>query len=56
MFRMGEWAWNPDHGQLCRVIETQTLWGKTVCRVWLPGKDTAVRMPATRLRPVHEEV
>jgi len=38
------WRYSPDHGQLCRVIETQTLWGETVCRVWLPGKDTVVRL------------
>jgi len=48
------WYYSPEHGELCRVIETQTLWGETVCRVWLPGKDTVVRLPATRLRPVHE--
>ena len=51
---LGEWYYSPEHGELCRVIETQTLWGETVCRVWLPGKDTVVRLPATRLRPVHE--
>jgi len=54
MFTPDPWAWSPEHGELCRVIETQTLWGETVCRVWLPGKDTVVRVPATRLRPVHE--
>ena len=48
------WYYCPEHGELCRVIETQTLWGETACRVWLPGKDTVVRLPATRLRPVHE--
>ena len=21
---LGEWAWSPEHGELCRVIETQT--------------------------------
>jgi superfamily II DNA or RNA helicase len=48
------WYYSPEHGELCRVIETQTLWGETVCRVWLPGKDTVVRVPAARLRPVQE--
>ncbi len=52
--RDGDWCYNPEHGELCRVIETQTLWGETVCRVWLPGKDTVVRLTATHLRPVHE--
>jgi len=50
----GEWHYSPEHGELCRVIETQTLWDETICRVWLPCKDTVVRLPATRLRPVHE--
>jgi len=49
--REGEWYFSPDHGEFCRVIETQTLSGVTVCRVCLPGKDTVVRLPATRLRP-----
>jgi len=48
------WYYSPDHGQLCRVIETQTLWGETICRAWLPGKDTVVRLPAARLWPVSE--
>ena len=51
---VGDWYYSPDHGQLCRVIETQTLWGETTCRVWLLGKDTVVRLTAKRLQPVHE--
>jgi len=41
---LGQWFYSPDHGQLCQVVETQMLWGETVCRVWLPGKDTIMRM------------
>jgi len=44
------WYYSPDHGQLCQVIETQTLWGETTCRVWLPGRDSVVRIPASRLK------
>ncbi len=51
---VSDWCYSPDHRQLCRIIETQTLWGETVCRVWLPGKDVVVRLPATRLRPASE--
>ncbi|MBW1982659.1 MAG: hypothetical protein JRJ12_15720 [Deltaproteobacteria bacterium] len=47
---MGNWYYSPEHGELCGVIETQTLWGETVCRVWLPGKDTVVRLPIARLK------
>ncbi|MDH7577644.1 MAG: helicase-related protein [Bacillota bacterium] len=47
-----DWYYSPDHGQLCQVIETQTLWGETTCRVWLPGSDSVVRVPASRLKPL----
>ncbi len=33
---MGDWYYSPDHGQLCQVIDSQTLWSETTCRVWLP--------------------
>jgi len=51
---LGSWYYCPEHGELCHVIGTQTLWGETVFRVWLPGKDIVVRLPAARLRPMHE--
>lgn len=44
------WRYSPDHGQLCQVIETQTLWGETTCRIWLPDRDSVVRIPALRLK------
>lgn len=52
IFAQGAWYYSPDHGQLCQVIETQTLWGETICRVWLPGRDAVVRIPASRLLPL----
>jgi hypothetical protein len=50
MVDSGYWAYFPDHGQICQVIEAQTLWGETTCRVWLPGRDSLVRIPASRLK------
>ena len=50
--KSGTWCYSLDHGQLCQVIETQTLWGETTCRVWLPGRDSVVRIPASRLKPM----
>jgi len=44
----------PEHAQFCQGIKTQARWGETTCRVSLSGKDTVVRLPAARLRPVHE--
>ncbi|WP_323721301.1 DEAD/DEAH box helicase [Acetomicrobium sp.] len=49
-----EWYYNLDHNDLCRVIETQTLWGETVCRVWMPSKNAVVRVSASRLKPLSE--
>ncbi|MGO9308154.1 MAG: helicase-related protein [Spirochaetia bacterium] len=46
------WHYSPDHGQFCQIIEVQTLWGETTCRVWLPGRDSVVRIPASRLKSV----
>jgi superfamily II DNA or RNA helicase len=49
-----QWYWSEDHGQLCQVIEARTLWGETICRVWLPGRDSVVRIPASRLKSLED--
>ena len=49
-----EWYYNSDHNGLCRVIETQTLWGETICRVWMPNKNAVVRISASQLKPLSE--
>jgi len=46
------WYYSPDYRELCQVIEAQTLWGETICRVWLPGRDSVIRIPASRLKPL----
>ena len=40
----GAWCYSPDHGQLCQVIETRTLWGETTCR------DFVVSIATSRLK------
>lgn len=44
------WYYRSDHGQFCQVIEIQTLWGETTCRVWLPSSDSVVRIPISGLK------
>lgn len=44
------WQYSTIHNSACKVIEAQTLWGETTCRVWLPGRDSVVRIPASRLK------
>ena len=46
------WQYSTIHKCACKVIEEQTLWGQTVCRVWLPNQDAVVRVPRSALRPL----
>ncbi len=48
------WKYSTIHNSICKIIETQTLWGDTTCRVWLPGSDSVVRIPASNLKPVED--
>ena len=50
------WQFSTVHNGVCRVIEEQTLWGQTVCRVWLPRQDAVVRMPRSALRPLNADL
>jgi len=54
MWNIGDYAYSTDLHQLCQVIEAQTLWGETLCRVWLPNQDTVVRVRADRLKPLQD--
>lgn len=42
------WAYSEDHRQICQIIESHTLWGETTCRVWLPDRDSMVRILASK--------
>lgn len=50
------WQYSTVHNSVCRVIEEQTLWGQTVCRVWLPSQDAVVRVPCSALRPLNVDL
>ena len=49
-----DWAYSEDYEQTCQVIETQTLWGETICRVWLQDSDSLVCVPASRLASLED--
>lgn len=49
---MSTWAYSTIHNSACQVIEEQTLWGQTVCRIWLPNQDAVVRVARAALRPL----
>lgn len=50
------WQYSPVHNSACKVIEEQTLWGQTVCRVWLPNQDAVVRISRSALRPINADL
>ena len=50
------WQYSTIHNSACKVIEEQTLWGQTVCRVWLPNQDAVVRVPLFALRPLSADL
>lgn len=50
------WLYSTVHNSACKVIEEQTLWGQTVCRVWLPNQDAVVRVPRFALRPLSADL
>ena len=48
----GEWWHSIDHDEPCRVVDTDTLWGRATCLVWLPRQGAAFRVPRKRLIPL----
>jgi len=50
------WRFSTIHNSACKVIEEQTLWGQTVCRVWLPNQNAVVRVPRSALRPLNADL
>ena len=50
------WQYSTLHNSPCKIIEEQNLWGNIVYRIWLPNKDTVVRVPQSALRPLTAEI
>ena len=50
------WQYSTVHNSACKVIEEQTLWGQTVCRVWLPNQNAVVRVPRSSLQPLNTDL
>ena len=53
---MHSWFYSIVHNSACLCLEEQTLWGQTVCRVWLPNQDAVVRVPRSALRPLSADL
>ena len=36
------WQYSTIHKSSGKVVEEQTLWGQSLCRIWLPNQDAAL--------------
>jgi superfamily II DNA or RNA helicase len=52
---MHNWKYSTIHKSACKVVDEQTLWGQTVCRIWLPNQDAVVRVPQSDLQPLSSD-
>lgn len=50
------WQYSTIHKSACKVVDEQTLWGQTVCRVWLLNQDAVVRVPQSDLQPLSNDL
>ena len=49
------WQYSTIHNSACKIIEEQTLWGQTVCRVWLPNQDAVGDLEKLREKALLKE-
>jgi superfamily II DNA or RNA helicase len=50
--QVGDWIWSEEEQTVCRVVDVETNWGETICRVWLPARNFVTRTHASRLKPL----
>lgn len=46
------WMYSTTYQTNCQVIDSQSLWGDVVCRIWLPHQDAVVRVYESDLTPM----
>jgi len=51
-----DWQYSTTHNSPCKVLDTQTLWDQTICRIWLPDSDTFVKVSCDSLQPLEIEI
>lgn len=50
------WQYSTTYDSSCKVLDTQSLWGQTICRIWLPDSDTIVKVPCDSLQPIELDI
>lgn len=50
------WKYSTIHKSACKIIDEQTMWGQTICRVWLPDSDAIVKVPSSALQDLSHDI
>jgi len=50
------WQYSTTYNSPCKILDTQTLWGQTICHIWLPDSDTVVKVPCDSLRDLEIDI
>lgn len=50
------WQYSNIYKCMCKIIEEQTLWGQTVCIIWLPNQNLVARVPKSTLRTLSTNI
>jgi SNF2 family DNA or RNA helicase len=48
------WLWSKRHKEICRLIETEAVWGHTFHTVWLPRAGTVMKVSCHEVVPLDE--
>jgi superfamily II DNA or RNA helicase len=51
---VGDWCWHARLATPCRVVDGQEVWGEVTYRIWLPTKDSVIRVRPIELQPLTE--
>ena len=49
-----QWYYLPERSQVCRELERETIWGETICRVWIPENQAIIRVPLSKLKKLDD--
>ncbi|MCL4237386.1 MAG: hypothetical protein KJ047_03975 [Anaerolineae bacterium] len=52
---IGNWIWVESESSAAKVVDIQTLWGKTTCHVWLPGRNEIKILPVEHVAPLNSQ-
>ncbi|MBU7019308.1 MAG: hypothetical protein HXS44_17510 [Theionarchaea archaeon] len=50
----GAWVWSKEYGEAVQIVQSQTLWKRDSCRVWVPSKNVVALSSSDQFLPLEE--